>query len=175
MTNLFLTGDISVGKTTVLKQALDRIESSIGGFTTERIINGNLRSYVCLSLYDNTKQFTIAEVDSSDWSKRVFVKAFSKDLVSILDKSFKSRDLIILDELGNLENDITPFTDKIYELLDSDRVVFGVLKSYDCEFLNRIRNREDTIIIHITEENRDSVLDHILEILQSFNIKINSE
>lgn len=90
----------------------------------------------------------------------------------MLEESFQKRDLIVLDELGFMENDIHIFTSKIYELLDSDKVVFGILKDYDCEFLNRIRERDDTMIIRITQENRDLILNDILDLLKTFNLTI---
>ncbi len=175
MNNLFLTGDISIGKTSLLKLALDRVEDSIGGFITKRVIEGHFRIYLSQSLDNRDTPIKILQVDSRDWSKRVFTQSFSNDLVDLLDHSFKYKDLIVLDELGNTENDIEKFTSKIFELLDSDKAIFGVLKDSNCKFLNQIRQRDDIIIIEITEENRDLILDNILDILQSFGININRE
>ncbi len=172
MSNLFLTGDISIGKTTILKETLKRIDGRVGGYTTKRVIDGPFRTYVATSLYDQERECTIAKVDSRDWSKEVFKEAFSTDLLSILEDSFQNRDLIVLDELGSLENHIDCFTSKVYELLDSDKIVFGVLKVYDCEFLNTIRARDDVIIIKISKDNRDDILKDILQILKSFKVAI---
>lgn len=172
MSNLFLTGDIGIGKTTILKETLNKIDIPIGGFTTKRVIDDPFRIYVVRSLYDNIKESTIAKVDSRDWSREVFIESFSTEILSILKDSIRDRHLIVLDELGFVENDIHSFTSKVYELLDSDKIILGILKDYDCEFLNNIRARDDIIIKNITKNNRDSVLNDVLEILKSFNVPI---
>ena len=175
MNNLFLTGKIGVGKSTVLKEVLERVNISIGGYITERIIHGPIRTYVIRSLYDNVEKFTIAKINSIDWSKEIFIDSFDTHIPLIIDNSIKNRDLIVLDELGSVENNIHIFTSKIYELLDSDRIVLGVLKDYDCEFLNNIRERDDVVIVEITEDNRNSILDDIIDILESLGVPFKKE
>ncbi|MCF6465514.1 hypothetical protein C3E90_06385 [Clostridium sp. Cult2] len=171
--NLFLTGKIGVGKSTILKNALKELNLSIGGYVTERIFEGYYRKYIVKSLYDNMEEYIIVRVDSRDNSKEGFMEAFENGVISILDKSLKHRDLIVLDELGCVENDIDIFTSKVFELLNSKKIVFGILKDDYCSFLNDIRSRDDVIIIRITEENRDYILDHIINILESFIHKTN--
>lgn len=165
-TNLFLTGEIGVGKSTILQNALKEMNISIGGYVTERIFDGYYRKYIVKSLYEDIEQYTIVKVDSRDNSKEGFIESFENGVVSILDKSLKYTDLIILDELGSAENNIDIFTTKIFQLLDSKKIVFGVLKDDNCKFLNDIRNRDDVIIIRITMENRDSILKEIVDILK---------
>ena len=168
MNNLFLTGKIGVGKSTILKNALKKIDLSVGGYVTERIFEGYYRKYIVKSLYDNKEKYTIIKVDSRDNSKKSFMEAFENGVVSILDKSLKYRELIVLDELGPAENDIDIFTSKVFEILDSKKIVFGVLKDDNCKFINDIKDRDDVIVITITEENRDFILEEVVEILKNF-------
>lgn len=165
--NLFLTGKIGVGKSTILQNALNEIELSIGGYLTQRVFEGYYRKYIVKSLYD-TDEYTILKVDSRDNSKERFIHAFEDGVISILDKSLKYCDLIVLDELGDTENDIDIFKSKIFEILDSKKIVFGILKDNDCEFLNNIKGRQDTLVLEITEDNRNYILKDILNILGSF-------
>ena len=134
-----------------------------------------MKAFVIRSLYDYTEKHTIANIDEQNNQKKIFVETFDTKLVSILDNSLKKRNFIVLDELGFMENDIEPFTSKVYELLDSDKPVFGVLKDYNCNFLNNIRSRDDVIVIKITEENRDIILDRIIDILKSFGVPFKEE
>lgn len=168
MNNLFLTGKIGVGKSTILKNALKKIDLSVGGYVTERIFEGYYRKYIVKSLYDNKEKYTIIKVDSRDNSKKSFMEAFENGVVSILDKSLKYRDVIVLDELGPAENDIDIFTSKVFEILDSKKIVFGVLKDDNCKFINDIKDRDDVIVITITEENRDFILEEVNNKLNSF-------
>ena len=168
MNNLFLTGKIGVGKSTILKNALKEINLSVGGYVTERIYEGYFRRYIIRSLYDNEEKYTIIKVDSRDNSKEGFMENFENGVVSILDKSLKYKDLIVLDELGCTENKIEIFTSKVFEVLDSEKIVFGILKDDNCKFINDIKYRDDVIVLTITEENRDFILEEVVEILKNF-------
>jgi len=161
-----LTGKKGIGKTTLQKKVLDKLDVSIGGYTTQRLFEGYYRKYVAKSLYDN-KEYPIIRVDSRDDSKVWFHEVFEENLVPLLDKSLE-RDLIVLDELGCSENNIIKFTSKVFEILDSSKIVFGVLKEDNCEFINNIKKRKDVTLITVTEENRDYLLDEILSILKSW-------
>lgn len=175
MNNLFLTGQIGIGKSTLLKKIIEKINLSIGGYITEKTIKDSIKIFTVRSLYNGIEKHTIAKIYTKDASKKVFVNSFNSIAASVLHMSLKYRDLIVLDELGFMENDINSFTSKVYELLDSNKVVFGVLKDHDCEFLNNIRKREDTLIIKITKENRDKILEDIISILKSFNVPFKKE
>ncbi len=168
MYNLFLTGKIGIGKSTLLKKVIKELHLSLGGYTTERIFESYFRKYVIKSLYDNRITYTILKVDSRDDSKEYFMDSFEKGAVSILDKSLKERELIVLDELGDTENNMDLFTDKVFELLDSKKIVFGILKENNCDFLNAITARDDVIVITITEDNRDYILEDIIDILKGW-------
>lgn len=165
LNNIFLTGPVGVGKSTILYNALKELDVSLGGYITQRVYQKDYMKFIVKSLYD-MEQYTIIEIDTNRNLKRVFTEVFENGLIHILDKSIDHSDLIVLDELGIAENDIEIFTTKVFQLLDSKKIVFGVLKDSDCEFLNQIRNRDDVIIIRITEENRDHILEEILGILR---------
>lgn len=168
MKNLFLTGEVGIGKSTILQKALKEINLSLGGYITQRVFEENYMKFIVKSLYDDREEYAIIKVDFDKELKEVFTESFETGLVTILDKSLKYRDLIVLDELGIVENDIDIFTSKVFELLDSKKIVFGVLKDEDCKFLNDIRDRDDVTIIRITKENRDYILEDILNLLKSF-------
>lgn len=171
MNNLFLTGEIGIGKSTILKNALNELKElnlSIGGYTTRRVYEGYFRRFMVKPLYGDSEEYTIIRGDSRDRSKEIFIEAFQTNLISILDKSLRYSDLIVLDELGCAENDIDIFTSKVFELLDSSKIIFGVLKDADCTFLNNIRNRADVKVIRVNKNNRNYILKDVVEILRSF-------
>ncbi|HLR35340.1 MAG TPA: nucleoside-triphosphatase [Tissierellales bacterium] len=142
---------------------------------TEKVDEDNIRTFTVKSLYDGVEEYTIGKINKKNGSKDIYKESFSSGMVSILDKSLKDRDAIVLDELGFMENNIDKFTSKVYELLDSNKIVLGVLKDFNCNFLNNIRARNDVIIVEITKENRDFVIKNILDILKSFNIPFKKE
>ena len=92
--------------------------------------------------------------------------SFDVGIVSILEKSVKNKDIIILDELA-FENNSKDLNIKIYELLDSDKIILGTLKDYDCEFLNNIRKRNDISLIEVTKENREKIFDELAKTINN--------
>ena len=173
MYNLFLTGEVRIGKSTILKNVLERVNVSVGGYMTERNTKNHIRTFTAKSLYDGKEKYIIANVNRRDNSKEIFPDTFEIGLTSILENSLKNRDLIVLDELGFMEKDMERFTSNVYEIWDSEKPVLGVLKNYECGILNNIRNREDVIIIQITKENRDTMIFDIIDILLNFGVKFN--
>ena len=167
MKNLFLTGKKGVGKSTLLKKALNELGLSKGGYITERVFDGFYRKYVAKSIGKPEENYTIIKVDSRDDSKVWFPLVFENQLVPLLDKSL-SKDIIVLDELGSSENGIAKFTSKVFEILDNSKIVFGVLQDSSCEFIDGIKSRDDVKIITVTEKNRDLLLDEIVSILKSW-------
>ncbi len=174
MKNLFLTGEIGVGKSTLLKKLIEKINTSIGGYVTERVINNNILKYNLISLYDGTEEYSISKMPLNRHSNNpeVFLSSFNEGAFSILEKSFCERDIVVMDELGFMESKAYRFQDIVFKLLDSSNAVIGVLKKRDCEFLNNIRSRKDVVIIEVTEENRDTLLERLLLILVSFEVPL---
>lgn len=168
MKNLFLTGKVGIGKSTILLNALEEIDISMGGYITKRVYKEANMKFIVNALDDPLEEYAIIEVDTKKNLKMVYKESFETGLVQILDRGLKYRDIIILDEIGIVENDIEIFTSKVFQLLDSEKIVFGVLKDADCNFLNKVKNRDDVIIIEITEENRDYISEKVLDELNSF-------
>ena len=177
MKNLFLTGEIGVGKSTLLKKLIEKINTSIGGYVTERVINNNILKYNLISLYDGIEEYSISQMPLNRHSNNpeVFLSSFNEGAFSILEKSFYERNVIIMDELGFMESKAYKFQNIVFKLLDSSKTVIGVLKKKDCEFLNAIRNRNDIIIVEVTEENRDTLLEELLTILNNFQVPLKKE
>ncbi|GAA0121151.1 MAG: methyltransferase domain-containing protein [Clostridium argentinense] len=177
MKNLFLTGEIGVGKSTLLKKLIEKINTSIGGYVTERVIDNNTLKYNLISLYDGTEEYTISKMPLNGCSNdiEIFLSSFNEGIFSVLEKSFHERNAIIMDELGFMESKAYKFKDIVLKLLDSSNTVIGVLKKRDCEFLNSIRNRNDVVILEVTKENRDCLLEELLAILNKFEVPLKKE
>ncbi|KNF08756.1 putative nucleosid triphosphatase [Gottschalkia purinilytica] len=174
MNNLFLTGEKGIGKSTILKRVLNNCSMSIGGFMTLRNIEEdiyNKKVFMIYSLNDESRKHNIATITFKDNKNHIEINKDSFDIgiVSILKEDLNNSDLIILDELGFMESECFEFQKTIYDILDSSKPVLGVIKDYDCEFLDNIRNRIDTNIIKVTKENRDNLVESILNTLVSFN------
>lgn len=163
--NLFLTGPVQVGKTTLLNLIIQTLNVKIYGFYTKPYSNNS--SVIGYKMFDYTstiEPFTIGIKDTPTTCQPV-IENFETNGVSLLNTALESDDMIILDELGILESKAYEFQEKILECLDSNNLVLGVIKKKHNTFLSQIRNRKDVIIIEVTPENRDSLLGEIMNLL----------
>lgn len=166
MKNLFLTGKINIGKSTVLNSIKDKLNISnckIGGFLTKAFLeNGKVKGFYIepINYYLSKSEFETNIIGyTPDDTKWVGVtNTFENIGVEILNYCLKSPlELIIMDELGFFESKACIFQQKVHEILESKKKVLGVIKPQPTIFMNSIRDREDVIIVEINEENRDYV------------------
>ncbi|MCY6960045.1 nucleoside-triphosphatase [Clostridium brassicae] len=173
MYNLFLTGEIKVGKSTLLNNVIEKLDSSIGGFTTEPVFKDKkLSNFQLISLYDGRYGYDIGRIDNMKNRMEEYTKIFDNEGVDILERSIKDREIIVMDEIGIIESKAFEFHNTIKKALNSQKVVIGVLKKAKNDFLDYIKNRVDTIVVDVTESNRDVLEEQLIDILKKWDIKL---
>lgn len=170
MNNIFLTGKSGSGKSTIIKKLIEQMNCSIGGFIENKIFEHNKTVFEIASLYDGLRG-VIGET-SVGKNIRINPDIFETLGVKILSDSLKNSDVIVIDELGFFESSCKNFIISVNRALDCYKPVIGVLKKYDNEFLNSIKNRNDTYIIEVTKENRDAVFYEVLKQVKSIGIPV---
>lgn len=171
--NIFLTGNINVGKSTILKKIIKELKIKTSGFLTLPYIKqGELLGFYIKSLIDESemldynKIYFIGRKSLNDrWE--AYPEIFDSIGVRILKDSLKSKkDVIIMDELGFFETNALKFQEYVFRCLDSHKIVFGVVKPAKTVFLNNIRYRDDVLILEINKENRDNQYKKIKSIFE---------
>lgn len=167
MKNIFLTGEIQIGKSTLLRKVLkvlDETNLTIGGFQTDRNMEDDKTDFVINSIFNNSS-YRIATINSigSDFKITAYTKSFEDAANTIIRDSIKKCDVIVLDELGFLESKALDFQKSVFEALDSSRIVLGVIKPKPITFLNKIRERNDISIYQVTKNNRNNLLCDIIK------------
>ena len=164
--NFFLTGEKGIGKSTIINAVIDSFTGKIGGFKTVRKYNDDGRiSFHFLNVSknetpnDNNLLFYRCENKNEEDITNKF-NSFS----SVLD-DFESFDIVIMDEIGPNEENASIFKEKILNVLDSDKLILGVLQKADSRFLDSIKNRIDTKVYTVTEENRQEIKKEIINLL----------
>lgn len=166
--NIFLTGNIHVGKTTLINKILKGLSiNDIKGFRTSRYYKKNhLEGFYLESVLDdgiNINDVFIGKcINKNSWVSIPFT--FDEYGVQIIQNCMdEPPDLMVMDELGFFENEAFEFQQKVREVLDSQIPVFGVLKQKETIFLNELRSRKDVEVYTITAENRASIYPIIIE------------
>lgn len=160
MTNLFLTGERQIGKSTIINRIIKDYPGKIVGFKTMVDETTNRKFFIC-SIHDKNIDYRNAYIGEwIDNEKLVsYPETFEQVGMSILTRCLKdSPDLIVMDELGVMENNATNFQQAVFQCLDSPVPVIGVLKNKSSAFLDAIRNRNDVEIYTVSKDNRDKLL-----------------
>ena len=71
----------------------------------------------------------------------------------------KADEILVIDEVGKMECFSSLFRQTLLNVLDSDNSVIGSIALKGDEFIQKIRERADVLLIHMTENNRDELLD----------------
>ncbi|MCK8827287.1 nucleoside-triphosphatase [Natroniella acetigena] len=173
MKNLFLTGEIKVGKSTILEKVVTDLELKVAGFKTlpyidEKELQGfYIESMIQKQKMDSSIQDSLIAYKENDYRWTALIETFKTEGVEILKASLQSTEKVILmDELGFFESEAQQFQDYVIQCLDSDKVVIGVIKPLKIEFLDRIRQRRDMKIIEVTLQNRDQAYEKFKSLLK---------
>lgn len=181
MMNLLLTGEIQVGKTTIINRLLEELQLTPSGFKTLRqIIEGKHVGFImedltgivpvdCNPLYIAKPGGEPRELQRPQGRWEPVTGTFEYWGVKILQESLASpKDLILMDELGHFESTAFTFQRKVLECLSSPIPVLGVVKQRSTDFLDHVRSRADVNIVTITIDNRNEQYDNIKKILRRY-------
>ncbi|MCB2289950.1 nucleoside-triphosphatase [Clostridium sp. CS001] len=170
--NIFLTGEIQVGKSTAILKFLEEYISKshcMAGFKTKPFYeNESLKGYYIESqiepMISNITEYMVGLNAEFGKGKSCYgiPEVFEKKGVEILCESLKIQNSIVLmDELGFFEKDAIKFKEQVHKVLDSPHKVLGVIKGKTNEFLNSVASREDVKVIRVTLENRETIVEEI--------------
>lgn len=151
--NIFLTGFKNAGKSTVINEFLKTYKGTVGGFRTV-LKKTSIDDFCGIYMIDITQDDVPFGYDNRAGSCTPERKPIGYDkvfeTVGVKSLSFSTMpNLIIMDELGVLENECENFKAKVIECLNSKADVLGVIKSKSSDFLDEIRARKDVIIIDV--------------------------
>jgi nucleoside-triphosphatase len=169
MKHIFLTGDMQIGKSTVILKTLQLLNVKFGGFRT---YFGADRSNPNRCLYMSSASLP-AKYDESSVVARftpvsppeIFPERFNALGVEYIKEALKTADLIVMDELGNLENTALRFQNAVLDTLNGDVPILGVIKLSATGWVDKIRNHPKVELVHVDKENRDALPNALISYL----------
>ncbi|MGI6498491.1 MAG: nucleoside-triphosphatase [Oscillospiraceae bacterium] len=166
--HLFLTGEIKVGKSTIVQRLLEEYPGTIGGFRT---VFGPLTedggSDVFMIDLNETKasgckpeSLVARRIGTTRYEG--FPEAFDRVGTALL-RAAQGKDLIVMDELGFMESEALAFQKAVIRCLDGTIPVLGVVKPASTPFLEQVHRHAHTTVFEVTRQNRERVLREVQE------------
>lgn len=159
--HLFLTGDVQVGKSTLIRRFLQDLSIPIGGFRT--ISGPSTDNSFPLHLVSASQDDPIISSRNCVAVRHgygcpngctVYPEVFDS-LGCMYLREAKKYPLILMDELGFFEKDALLFQDAVFSLLNGSVPILGVVRDRRAPFLDSVRSHPNVTIIRVTLENRD--------------------
>lgn len=166
--HLFFTGNIQVGKTTVIQNYIKKYGYRIKGFRTVSgpvAEDGSSKVYMVAAANpepDMTDENVVIRRNGPNAKKwfTVFLEPYETYGVKLLEEA-DDCDIIMMDELGPKEVDAHIFLSRVKERLDGDIPVMGVLMKKESAVFDSVSGHPKVTVLEITPENRERILQEL--------------
>ncbi len=171
--HIFLTGPIQVGKTTLIRRTLQSMQSlRLGGFRTITAadVPGATGSLYIVEAAEGRCDLS---ADNRVGIRRgpglgaiAFPNAFDQWGTALLADA-EQADLILMDEIGKMEQTAFLFCGRVRELLDGVTPILGVVRQEGQTPLQcQIRSHPNVRLIEVTTQNRDALTEELPKLLR---------
>lgn len=155
--NILITGRPGVGKTTLIRGVLARLEVEAGGFYTQEMREGGRR--VGFSIFDLRGESGVLAHVGIEGPIRVGRYTVNReDLerigVPAVEAAIRASPLIVMDEVGRMELCSEAFLQVVVRALDCPTPVLATIQDRANPFLDRIKDRSDAEVHRLTVANR---------------------
>lgn len=171
--HILICGKKQVGKSTLVNRVIESIGRPVYGFRTkasEPDENGvrHVYMYPAQNVSPDDPDSMTTENHIGDTCGKVLdvnTEVFDRLGVSLI-REAKDDGVLIMDELGFMEENARAFCDAVLDALDSDIPVLATVKDTDknCGFLEAVRNHPRAVLLMIDEENRDELFGYVRDI-----------
>jgi nucleoside-triphosphatase len=165
-----LSGEPGCGKTTIIREVLGKVNRSSGGFYTEEIrVQGARQGFKIITLDSKTAVLAHTSVRSPHRVSKygVDIDNMDKTAIPALKEAIKSKDIVVIDEIGKMELFSPSFKDAVIEALQSKKKVLGTIMLASHSWADKIKERPEVEVIKVTRFNRSEVVKQILNWLET--------
>ena len=173
--HLLICGERGVGKSTLIRRLLEQNTREVGGFVTKRLPDADENGFFPIYLYpasrrENERRNEAANlVGMCDSRSSIRHPEVFDTLGAQLIESAPKDGIILMDELGFLENDAKAFQSAVLRALDGGTPVLAAVKPKNTPFLCAVRGHENAELAFIDEQNRNKLFEELLPHILRWN------
>ena len=169
---VLLTGRPGCGKTTLIKQVVNKLPRGAGGFYTEEIRDGGTRAGFKIVTLDG-EEAVFAHVDFKTRSRvgkyGLDLSALERIGVGAVRRAIQVRRLVVIDEIGPMEIRSPIFRDAVNEALNSKVPVLATIFARSLPFTDAIKSRSDVRVIEVRADNRERLVSELSDRIRELN------
>ena len=157
---LFLTGNPGVGKTTVIRGVVERLEevTCAGFYTEDKRQSGQRIGFRIVTLDGQEGSLaSLGRKEPTVGRYSIHVEEFEKLVLPGLNPGTAPIDLYVIDEIGKMELLSRKFRSKIIDLLAQPANLLATIAKKGKGFIDQIKDRNDIELIEVTRTNRDQL------------------
>ncbi|MCS6876151.1 MAG: NTPase [Aquificaceae bacterium] len=169
---IVITGEPGIGKTTLIKKLVRALDDKAIGFWTEEVRDQKTNKRTGFRVV-NTDGESMLFASKTFVSKHlvgsygVNVQRFESVALPVLERSLKENKIVVVDEVGKMELFSKPFRDIVKKLIDDQKksMVLTIPIRDVHPLVSEIRRLRGAVVMQITKENRENVLEDIISLL----------
>jgi len=161
-----ITGKPGVGKTTIIQRVVDRmgLDNIAGFYTLEIRSKGTRVGFKLCGLHGHRRILAHKDIKGPHQVGKYGVDTQGfEEFLGELDLVSTDAETIVIDEIGKMELFSKRFREIVRDLLDSDKQLLATIALKGGGFINEIKGRSDVHLMEVTAQNRDNLLESILE------------
>lgn len=162
--NVFLTGKPGSGKTTVLKKALNNLDTpSVGGFFTPEMRESGSRVGFKLRSFNGDEEGILASTKRDQGPKISKYRVNLDDLdrfSEMLMEQVEEKEIVALDEIGVMELQSDKFKEALNKAINSDKTLLATLHT---NLINDYRNEGK--VIWVTRKTNSETHKKVLDLI----------
>jgi len=158
--NILYTGQPGCGKSTLIEKIVNQTQKPLTGFITREIREEGGRVGFSIITMDG-KEGVLAhqEIRSRYRVGKYGVNLAAIDQIAVPAMIPRSHDeWVVIDEIGKMECLSPLFRMTLIQVLDSLNFVLGSVALKGEPFIQNIKKRDDVLLIHVNERNRDQLV-----------------
>jgi nucleoside-triphosphatase len=169
---ILLTGRPGCGKTTLIKQVVNKLPRGAGGFYTEEIRDGGPRAgFKIVTLDGEEAVFAHVDFKTPDHVGKygLDLSALERIGVGAVRQAIQARRLVVIDEIGPMEIRSPIFREAVNEALDSKVPLLATIFARPLPFTDAVKSRPDVTLIEVCRDNRERLVSELSDAIQGLN------
>ena len=153
-----------MGKTTIIKQAIDVIKRKAGGFYTREIRQRGVRQgFEIVTLDGASAILAHLNIDSPYRVGKYGIDIKNLDTVGVsaLRRAMQECEIVVIDEIGKMELFSKAFREAVLEVLNSRKKVLGTIMLPPHPWADQIKKDPRVTLLQVSRANRQQMLEEV--------------